>query len=246
MQKKKNKRKREKNWLVLIMLCAYRYHDWSLLDRLTWPVFLLEFLYLRGLVQELGGQCFGLSLSSGEYYGLPVSAKLKILQILCDEVMSSTEVKSELEKREEYSEDLEYDSDDIANVIPPMPTTRRGRPRILKTTTTLKESQEGSALEKEASGSLDVGQDGNSDDCRICGMDGMLICCDGCPWAYHSRCIGLNKASLPQGQWFCHECTINKLGPSSARIERGARGACFFGIDAAGRQFVGTCDYLIV
>ncbi|KAJ4795460.1 PHD finger family protein [Rhynchospora pubera] len=223
-----------------------RYHDWSLLDTLTWPVFLLEFLHLRGLVQELGGLKFGLCLSSGEYYGLPVSVKLKMLQILCDEVMSSTEMKSELEKREEYSEDLEYDSDGISNALPTESSTRRGRSRSARATSTTRETQEEPAAEKESSLSLDVGQDGNSDDCRICGMDGMLICCDGCPWAYHSRCIGLNKASLPQGQWFCPECTINKLGPISARIERGARGACYFGIDAAGRQFVGACDYLIV
>lgn len=228
------------------MLCTYRYYDWSLLDALTWPSFLLEFLYVRDLVKDLGGQRFGLSLCSGEYYGLPVFLKLKILQILCDEVMDSTELKSELEKREEYSEDLEYDSDAVANVLPAESSARRCRSQSLKTATSLKETPEEYALEKEGSGSLDVGQDGNSDECIICRMDGMLICCDGCPWAYHSRCIGLNKASLPQGQWFCPECVIDKHGLTSTRIERGARGARFFGVDGSGRQFVGACDYLIV
>jgi len=89
-------------------------------------------------------------------------------------------------------------------------------------------------------------QDGNSDDCRICGMDGTLVCCDGCPWAYHSRCIGQNKAFLPQGEWFCPECVVNKLGPTSSRIERGARGAQMLGIDLCGRLFLGTSDYLLV
>jgi hypothetical protein len=56
---------------------------------------------------------------------------------------------------------------------------------------------------------------------KCCGVDELyvkwfsLVCYDGCPWAYHSRCFGLNKAFLPQGQWFCPDCVIDKLGPSS-------------------------------
>lgn len=82
--------------------------------------------------------------------------------------------------------------------------------------------------------------------CRICGMDGTLLRCEHCRWAYHSRCIGQNKSFLPQGAWFCHECVVTMLGPTSARIERGARGAQLFGIAMSGRIFLGSCNYLLV
>jgi len=39
---------------------------------------------------------------------------------------------------------------------------------------------------------------------------------------------------------------VNKLGPTSSRIERGARGAQMLGIDLCGRLFLGTSDYLLV
>jgi hypothetical protein len=77
-------------------------------------------------------------------------------------------------------------------------------------------------------------------------MDGTLVRCDGCGWAYHSRCIGLNKAILSQEDWFCPECVVINLGPTSSRIERGARGAQMFGIDNCGRLFLGTSNYLLV
>ncbi|KAJ3671349.1 hypothetical protein LUZ60_007428 [Juncus effusus] len=223
-----------------------RYHDWTLLDTLTWPVFLLEFLHIFHYIKNLGGQKFGITLLTTEYYQLNISSKLKILQILCDEIIDSADLKSELEKHEEYSSDSEYDA--VADIIAPLetPTARRGRPRKepLQLPTTQSGVREPSPAKKESS--LDVGIDGNSDECRICNMDGMLICCDSCPWAYHSRCIGLNKAFLPDGQWFCPECSIEKRGSVERRVERGARGAKCFGVDLIGRQFVGICDYLLV
>jgi hypothetical protein len=39
---------------------------------------------------------------------------------------------------------------------------------------------------------------------------------------------------------------VNKLGPASSRIERGARGAQMFGSDMCGRLFLGSCNYLLV
>ncbi|KAJ1378783.1 Zinc finger, PHD-type [Sesbania bispinosa] len=43
--------------------------------------------------------------------------------------------------------------------------------------------------------------DRNGDDCCLCGMDGNLLCCDGCPSAYHTRCIGVMKVQIPGGSW---------------------------------------------
>jgi len=46
----------------------------------------------------------------------------------------------------------------------------------------------------------------NVDMCMVCGRSGSLICCDGCPNAYHMPCVGETRASLPADDWFCPEC----------------------------------------
>jgi PHD-finger len=49
----------------------------------------------------------------------------------------------------------------------------------------------------------------NDDECAICGLEGDLLCCDGCPASYHRRCIGLFELdALPEGRWMCPECEI--------------------------------------
>ncbi|XP_073007050.1 DDT domain-containing protein PTM-like [Typha latifolia] len=231
-----------------------RFHDWNLLDTLTWPAFLLEYLYVMRYMKYLGGGKSGFSLSDREYYWLPVASKLTILQILCDDVSNSAELKTELEIREGFDEELEYNMDASLTTEsgPRRVHPRNSRTSICKSIQALENSVEhniacpSSKLAEHLVDSSDTAQDGNSDECRLCEMDGTLICCDGCPSAYHSRCIGLNKAFLPDGLWFCPECTVNKLGMTSSKIERGARGAEIFGVDVSGRMFLGACNYLLV
>ena len=226
----------------------HRYVDWALLDALTWPTFLLEYLYLMGYIKSLGGQSFGRTLLGVEYYELPVTTKLRLLQILCDRVTESGELKAELEAREGYSEEMEYETESIilSEAGSRSVLTRSSKASACEKIDGLQSSETAPNGTNQEAVLPTASQDGNSDDCRICGMDGTLVCCDGCPWAYHSRCIGLNKAFLPQGLWFCPECMVNKLGPTSSRIERGARGAQMFGIDMCGRLFLGSCNYLLV
>ncbi|XP_044374322.1 DDT domain-containing protein PTM [Triticum aestivum] len=225
-----------------------KYVDWALLDVLTWPTFLLEYLYLMGYIKSLGGKSFGRTLLAIEYYKLPVAMKLRLLQILCDHVIESGELKAELEAREGYNEETEYETDSsiLSEAGSQAVLTRASKASVSKKVEGLQDLETASNVTNTEAVLLHSSQDGNSDDCRICGMDGTLVCCDGCPWAYHSRCIGLNKAFLPQGLWFCPECVVNKLGPASSRIERGARGAQMFGIDMCGRLFLGSCNYLLV
>jgi hypothetical protein len=226
----------------------YRYLDWTLLDALTWPTFLLEYLYVMGCIKNLGGQSFARSLLAAEYYKLSVATKLRVLQILCDHVLESQEYKTILEDRVGYNEEMEYeiDSSTFLEAGSRAVLTRASKASAYKMLNDLQNFESGPNVTNSDVAVADVSQDGNSDDCRICGMDGTLVCCDGCPWAYHSRCIGQNKAFLPQGDWFCPECVVNKLGPTSSRIERGARGAQMFGIDMHRRLFLGTCNYLLV
>lgn len=49
----------------------------------------------------------------------------------------------------------------------------------------------------------------NGDECAVCGLEGDLLCCDGCPSSYHRRCIGMNQVTrLPEGRWLCPECQV--------------------------------------
>lgn len=54
--------------------------------------------------------------------------------------------------------------------------------------------------------------DGNTDMCMVCGCGGSLLCCDGCPAAYHLRCISASSRTLPDAEWLCPECAIGGRG----------------------------------
>ena len=51
---------------------------------------------------------------------------------------------------------------------------------------------------------LEMTLDWNDDLCRVCSDGGELICCEGCPAAFHKECVGLSK--IPEGDWFCPAC----------------------------------------
>ena len=63
----------------------------------------------------------------------------------------------------------------------------------------------------------ELGKLTNVDECVVCGLEGDLICCDGCIASYHCKCTGLaSEGSLPEGIWLCPECRIpnpSKFGP---------------------------------
>ncbi|KAL2937478.1 Increased DNA methylation 1, partial [Bienertia sinuspersici] len=46
--------------------------------------------------------------------------------------------------------------------------------------------------------------DENDDLCSVCHGLGNLLCCDGCPRAFHIECISLT--SIPQNKWYCNYC----------------------------------------
>ena len=50
-----------------------------------------------------------------------------------------------------------------------------------------------------------VDSDGNENLCRLCNEGGELLCCDGCPGAFHPKCLGMK--SVPEGDWYCSSCT---------------------------------------
>ncbi|KAL3671523.1 hypothetical protein V7S43_003443 [Phytophthora oleae] len=50
----------------------------------------------------------------------------------------------------------------------------------------------------------------NEDACFRCGLAGELICCDGCPAAFHLNCTNLVMVPPDGIPWFCSECTNPK------------------------------------
>ncbi|UPR04153.1 bromodomain-containing protein [Chloropicon primus] len=62
------------------------------------------------------------------------------------------------------------------------------------------------AMEEE-----DDDRDHNVDACVLCGLGGNLLCCEGCPAAFHVRCAGENnKVIMSDGIWLCEECKLRK------------------------------------
>ena len=46
--------------------------------------------------------------------------------------------------------------------------------------------------------------------CRICrrkGGDEYMLLCDGCDHGYHTYCLRPPLLSVPEGDWFCHDCS---------------------------------------
>jgi hypothetical protein len=47
----------------------------------------------------------------------------------------------------------------------------------------------------------------HTDACMRCGGHGLLLCCDGCPRAFHPPCVGLPAPPPEDAEWFCGQCT---------------------------------------
>eukprot|EP00762_Andalucia_godoyi_P004178 ANDGO_06352.mRNA.1 Chromodomain-helicase-DNA-binding protein Mi-2 homolog len=53
----------------------------------------------------------------------------------------------------------------------------------------------------------------NEDVCYQCFQGGFLICCDGCPAAYHLYCCNPPLDEIPKGLWFCMDCRKSGRAP---------------------------------
>ena len=67
----------------------------------------------------------------------------------------------------------------------------------------------------------------NDDDCSVCNRTGKLICCDGCPKAYHRRCLdrdSTNKADSDE-DWFCPSCVLAQTTHAAISKEKSSQAA---------------------
>ncbi|NWQ78135.1 AIRE regulator, partial [Columbina picui] len=53
----------------------------------------------------------------------------------------------------------------------------------------------------------------NEDECAVCGDGGELICCDGCPRAFHLACLVPPLPRVPSGTWRCSSCVASVAEP---------------------------------
>eukprot|EP00854_Cymbomonas_tetramitiformis_P030266 gene30266-biopygen31550 len=53
----------------------------------------------------------------------------------------------------------------------------------------------------------EIGADGNFETCCVCTEDGLLICCEACPAAFHRECLGADTPPPDDDSaWFCPDC----------------------------------------
>lgn len=223
---------------------------------MTWPVFLAHYLMVMSYNGPDWKSFYTHSLDK-DYYTLPAGRKLINLQILCDNVLDSDELRAEMDMREESEVGIDIES---SLVLAPAGPPKRVHPRYSKTSAcksreavqSMAEHGEkyhpGSqvcATQIDGPTSSSNDEDVNDDDCLLCGMDGFLLCCEGCPSSYHSRCLGLSKLQVPSGSWYCPDCKINETEPKVAQ-GTALSGGENFGVDPYGQVFVATCDHLLV
>uniref|UniRef100_A0A8C5ZJQ2 Autoimmune regulator n=1 Tax=Marmota marmota marmota TaxID=9994 RepID=A0A8C5ZJQ2_MARMA len=51
----------------------------------------------------------------------------------------------------------------------------------------------------------------NEDECAVCRDGGELICCDGCPRAFHLACLSPPLREIPSGTWRCACCLQGRV-----------------------------------
>ncbi|CAA3031739.1 DDT domain-containing PTM [Olea europaea subsp. europaea] len=206
-----------------------RSHNWDLLDLITWPVFVVEYLLVYSSGYVSGFDLCHLKLSQSDYYKLPVMTKIEILRRLCDDAMDVESIRSEINRRTMATErQVDF--------------VRTMKSDSSKKRKAVMDVASGSCITEE---DVEETADWNSDECCLCKMDGNLICCDGCPAAFHSRCVGVVSSLLPEGDWYCPECAINKDKPSM-KAGKSIRGAELLGMDPYGRLYYSSCGYLLV
>ncbi|XP_073292383.1 DDT domain-containing protein PTM-like isoform X1 [Primulina huaijiensis] len=203
--------------------------NWDFLDLITWPIFVVEYLLLHSPGYIPGLDLCNLKLCQRDYYKLPVSAKVEMMRNLCDDVIEVEAFRSEINRRTLVTEQhMDFDRNTKSE-------SSRKRKSMMDVAST------SCITEDDANEPADW----NSDECYLCKMDGNLICCDGCPAAFHPRCVGVVSSLLPEGDWYCPECAIDKDKPWM-KVEKSIRGAELLGMDPYGRQYYTSCGYLLV
>ncbi|KAJ7959686.1 DDT domain-containing protein PTM [Quillaja saponaria] len=96
--------------------------NWDLVDLITWPIFMAEYLLIHGSGFKPGFNLNDLKLFKSDYYKQPVTMKVEILRLLCDDMIEAEAIRSELNRRSlEAETDIDFDQ----NVYTKMSKKRR-------------------------------------------------------------------------------------------------------------------------
>ncbi|KAL2628952.1 hypothetical protein R1flu_013638 [Riccia fluitans] len=235
-----------------------RLSDWSLLDNITWPSYLMAYALTQGFLSG-HGRSSEVDLVKKDYYKLPTDKKLAFLNFLCDKTLDTDELRTEIARRVALENESELfgpsklpdgSRRDIISLEGEFDEEFERMTRQKRDALTQKSGMQllvqGKSLQAGEIKQPERGEDGNLDECALCGMDGVLICCDGCPAAYHSRCVGITKQGLPPGDWFCPECRADSLDSNGVKIPKGVRGGELLFVGPDGQRFFSICGYLLV
>jgi hypothetical protein len=166
------------------------------LDSLTWPEFLRKWMNARGNAGETELN----DLQNGcEYFQLNISAKINMLNVICEDLLDSWIIRREVQNREQMLDYLlSSEKQEVAE-----------KNRMMKSIDT--NAKENSTTLPEAYDHLYIREGLDSlelDVCDVTGVGGTLICCDGCPASYLARSVGMKRVGDDSQKWFCEECRV--------------------------------------
>nr|KAF6377105.1 autoimmune regulator [Myotis myotis] len=80
----------------------------------------------------------------------------------------------------------------------------------------------------------------NEDECAVCRDGGELICCDGCPRAFHLACLSPPLQEIPSGTWRCSSCLQGRAQPDlPGAKETPAETPVILGLRSSGEEVKG-------
>ena len=62
-------------------------------------------------------------------------------------------------------------------------------------------------------------------ECHYCKRGGSLLCCDGCPKAFHLKCLYPPLKKPPTTDWFCPDCKEKQKAEAEAAKAKAAKPA---------------------
>ncbi|KJE89875.1 hypothetical protein CAOG_009405 [Capsaspora owczarzaki ATCC 30864] len=112
--------------------------------------------------------------------------------------------------------DVQADGDESASV-PADGDSSRGR-RQRPAASPRRNSAQAPPPPAEVMMAADGARDQNDEFCTECRGTGRLLCCDGCPRAFHPVCLDIDENELADDDsaWYCHACSVSRLQQGAA------------------------------
>ena len=112
----------------------------------------------------------------------------------------------------------------VACVDVPSPIATGARPRrATAARKSLCEEEENMEEAEEEEESEEEEEDPNDDQCAICNLGGVLVCCEKCPKSYHFECLSAPREEVEAADpWYCPACCEEECTKKLAKAGKGA------------------------